>query len=91
MPEERILIEKIQDACKSEGMKILLEDMRKHKIDSDTIKIMPIFDNTMKVMLSSQSDEMLKRIGYVSALEWAIGLIEHYQTWNFDEDDDASI
>jgi hypothetical protein len=83
--EEKKIIESIKDSCLSDGIKVLLEDIRKHKNTADTIKIMPLFDQNMKLMLSSQSDEMLKRAGYVSALEWVIGMIEYYQTYNFNE------
>lgn len=85
--EEKLLIEKIKEGCLSEGIKILIDDIKKHKSSSDTIKIYPILDNNSKLMLSSQSDEMLKRLGYVSALEWVIGLMEYYQNWS----DDASL
>lgn len=89
MIEEQRIIEKIVESCRSDGIKTLLEDIKKHKTSADTIKIMPIFDDQMKIVLSSQSDEMLKRCGYVTALEWVIGLIEYYQ--NYTEEKDASV
>ena len=77
--DEKKELEAIKDMCRSPGMSLFLGDLVKHKNSSDTTKVMPIFDQNMKIMLSSQSDELLKRLGYVSALEWVIGLIEHYK------------
>lgn len=77
--------EKIQEACLSEGVKLLLMDIIGHKDASNTIKVMPIWDEQTKNVISSTSDEMLKRLGYVSALEWVIGIIEYYQNNTYEE------
>ena len=73
--------ELIQEACLSDGVKLLVQDIKKAKEASDTIKVMPLIENGQ--VLCSQTDQMLKRQGEVSALEWVLGIIEHYQTGEY--------
>ena len=77
----------IKDACQSDGGKLILDDIRVNKMASDTILVMPIIDPVTKSILSPANDEMLKRVGYVQALNWVIGIIEHYQTAEYEEFD----
>ena len=76
----------IRDSVLSEGIKLFLEDIKKNANASDTIKVMPLVDNG--VVLCSQTDMMLKQLGYVEALNWVTGLIEHYQNNEYMEPDD---
>ena len=77
--------ELIQEACLSDGVKLLVQDIKKAKEASDTIKVMPLIENGQ--VLCSQTDQMLKRQGEVSALEWVLGLIEHYQENKYVDDE----
>jgi len=69
----------IRDSVLTKGVELLLEDIKKNLAASDTIKVMPLTDPQTGVLLCSQSDMMLKRLGYIEALDWITGLIEHYQ------------
>ena len=88
--EEKKIFEEIKDACLSKGMELLLNDIKEHKKASDTIKVAPLLHNNGNV-LSSQTDQMLKQLGYVAALEWMIGIIEWYQSNEYQEDDSADV
>lgn len=92
---EKEQFEVIKDTFLSIGGKIFLEDVIKNKEASDTVMVMPLiqeFNDPVtgkpvgSTLVSSQSDEMLKRQGYVQALNWVIGSIGHYQTAQFGED-----
>lgn len=71
--------EKIQETLLSDGARLFLEDVIAHRDASDTINVMPIWDEQTKNLMSSTTDEMLKRQGYVSALNWVIGIIKYYK------------
>ena len=83
---EQEQFEAIKDTFLSIGGKIFLEDVIKNKEASDTVMVMPLIDQSTGLMVSTQADEMLKRQGYVQALNWVIGSIGHYQTAQFEED-----
>ena len=82
---EQEQFEKIKDACLSEGGKLLIQDLEANRNASDTINVPPLIDPQTGVMLSSQTDQMLKQQGYVAALNWVIGIMEHYQTQQFED------
>jgi hypothetical protein len=73
---EQEAFEAIKEACLSKGGKLLLEDITAAKEASDTIKVMPLVENG--VVLVSQTDMMLKQQGWVSGVEFVIGLMQHY-------------
>lgn len=83
---EKEEFELIQEACLSDGVKLLVEDIKKAKEASDTIKVVPLIENG--VLICSQTDQMLKQQGQVAALEWVLGIIEHYQTGEYQESAD---
>ena len=83
---EKEEFEKIKEACLSEGIKILVEDIKENKKSSDTIMIMPLLDDRGNI-ISSSSDEMMKRLGYVQGLSWILGIIDYYQTSDYSEDE----
>jgi len=88
--EEKEKFEKIKDACLTKGMELLLNDIKENRKWSDTIKVAPLLHESGNV-LSSQTDQMLKQLGYVAALEWIIGTIEWYQSNEYQEDDSADV
>ena len=85
---EKDIIEKIKHALNEEGAKILIDDIKRHLQSADTAKVLPVVDNITKNVLSSTTEELLKRQGYVSALEWVVGTMEYYQTFDFTEIED---
>ena len=95
--DNKQIFECIKDACLSEGCKQLLEDIKTHEKSSNTIQVMPVFDEqrddfgkvVSRNLVSSTTDEMLKRQGYVQGLNTIIGWIEHYQNNEYQEDTDA--
>ena len=82
---EKEEFELIQEACLSDGVKLLVQDIKRAKEASDTIKVTPLIENGQ--VLCSQTDQMLKRQGEVSALEWVLGVIQHYQESEYVEDE----
>ena len=75
----------IRDSVQTKGIEILLEDIKKNLEASDTIKVMPLMHEG--VVICSQTDQMIKRLGYVEALDWITGLIEYYQNNEYEGDD----
>jgi hypothetical protein len=73
----------LKEACLSEGGKLLLQDIITSKEATDTIKVAPLVDNG--VVVCSQTDQMLKQQGYVAALEWVIGIMQHYRDNQYEE------
>lgn len=71
--------EAVKDMMLTEGAKILLEDIRRNLKASDTIKVTPMIDTKTGSVLVSQTDQMLKQQGYVAALEWVVGIMQHYR------------
>ena len=86
--DQKAEFELLKELCLSDGGRLLLEDVKKNKNASDTIMVMPIVDDVTKQVLSPATDEMFKRIGYVQALNWLIGVMEHYQTAQYEEIED---
>lgn len=84
--DEKAKFELLKDLSLSEGGKLLLDDIRLNRDASDTIFVMPIIDNG--TVVSPIADELLKRQGYVQCLNWVIGILEHYQTAQYEELDD---
>lgn len=82
---DRESFEKVKEACLHDGMKLFAEDLVKHIHASDTIMVRPLIDPDTKTVLSSASDEMLRRQGYVSALNWVAGIIAHYQNNQYED------
>ena len=76
----------VRDSVLTKGIELLLGDIKKNASASDTIKVQPLTDPQTGVLLCSQSDMMLKRLGYVEALDWITGLIEHYQNNEYEGD-----
>ena len=73
----------IKDACLSSGGNLLLQDIDTNLKSTDTIKVMPLVDNG--VVICTQSEQMLKQQGYVAALEWVKGIMEHYKNTEYKE------
>ena len=86
--KEKKIIESIKSALNEEGAKTLIEDIEAHKEASDTISVIPVVDTKTGQVLSSTTDELLKRQGYVMALNWVLGIMRHYQTFDFTEESD---
>lgn len=84
--DEKAKFELLKDLALSDGGKLLLDDIRINKDTSDTIFVMPLIDSGM--VISPIADEMLKRQGYVQALNWMIGILQHYQTAEYEELDE---
>lgn len=88
--DNKKIFEAIQETCLSEGGKQLLEDIKAHEASSNTIQVMPVLDSNGNVV-SSTTDEMLKRQGYVQGLQTVIGWIEHYQNNEYQEDEQDAV
>jgi hypothetical protein len=84
--DDKAKFELLKDLSLSDGGKLLLDDIRINKDTSDTIFVLPLIDNGM--VISPIADEMLKRQGYVQALNWMMGILEHYQTAEYEELDE---
>lgn len=83
---EQKIFETIQESCLSDGIKILIKDIERNRDASDTLMIRPFIEDG--VVISSQTDQMLKQQGYVQGLNWVLGLIQHYQENDYQEPDD---
>ena len=77
--------EALHNDCLSEGIKILVQDIEVNKSTSDTINVMPLIDPKTGVILSSQTDQMLKQQGYIAGLNWVLGIIQYYQENEYQE------
>lgn len=84
--DEKKQYEEIRETCISTGGNLLLSDIKAHKEASDTIKIFPLQDQKTGAILVTQTEQMLKQQGYVAALEWIIGIVEHYQNNEYQGD-----
>jgi hypothetical protein len=86
--DEKRKFEVLKDMALSDGGKILIEDIKANKDSSDTIFVMPIIDERSNMIISPTQDELFKRMGYVSALNWLIGVLEYYQSGEYQDLDD---
>lgn len=89
--QERQIIENIKESLLTDGGKTLIEDIKKHRKAYDTAKVLPIIDETTKSVLSTTTEELLKRQGYICALDWVIGIMEHYQNFDFSQVEDDEV
>lgn len=77
MTEDERLFELQKDAAQHKGMQLILEDFKKNLNATDTLKQMPLLNNGVPVV--SLTERMMLQSGYVQALEWVIGVVEHYR------------
>lgn len=89
--QERQIIENIKESLLTDGAKTLIEDIEKHRKAYDTAKVLPIIDATTKSVLSTTTEELLKRQGYICALDWVLGIMEHYQNFDFSQAEDDEV
>ena len=85
--DDKQKFEALHESCVSIGTKILVQDIEANKNASDTINVMPLLDQVTGAVLSSQTDQMLKQQGYVAGLNWVLGIIQHYQENEYQEED----
>lgn len=83
--DNKAKFELLKDLSLSDGGKLLLDDIVINRDASDTIFVMPIIDEKTGSIVSPSQDELFKRMGYVQALNWMIGILEYYQTGEYEE------